>query len=422
MATKFIQLEEAAEQLGISADRLNEMRERNEIRGFRDGATWKFKEDEIEKLAGELKGGGGDDDLSLDLDDDGGPAVSDSVLLSERELGGSDVIGSSTIIGDDAAPDSDIQLADTGSGVDVVSDSMAKGSDIKAGSDLGLQLDEADDSLQLDLGDEKVTDDADLTFAGGSDLSLGDADDMTIDPATGLGGDSAIDLGGDDDEDLVLGGTGSDVTIGASDSGISLSDPADSGLSLEEPLELGGSAIGDESLVLGEDDMITLGDDVGDPAAATQLKSDDDFLLTPLDDAGGEESESGSQVIALDESGGFDQSAATLLGDGGDQGVAMLEEDVNEADTMIGGPGMAPGVGAGPAPVGGQQTAALMMQPAVPEAPYSIWNVLSLFVCILVLCFTGMMMYDVVRQIWSWEGAHSVNSGMMDAFIDAFMK
>lgn len=410
MATKFIQLEEAAEQLGISADRLNEIRERNEIRGFRDGATWKFKEDEIKKLAAELKGGrGADQDLSLDLDDEGGPAVSDSVLLSERELGGSDVIGSSTIIGDDAAPDSDIQLADSGSGVDGAGGSMEKDGDNKRGSGLGLQLDDAD-PLELDLDD-----------AGGSDVSLGDADDMTLDTGSNIG-DSAIDLGGDEDEDLVLGGTGSEVSIGASDSGISLTDPADSGLSLEEPLELGGSAIGDESLVLGEDDMITLGDDVADPSAATQLKSDDDFLLTPLDDAGGEESESGSQVIALDESGGFDQSAATLLGDGGDQGVAMLEEDVNESDTMIGGPGMVPGLGAGPVPVGGQQTAAMMMQPAVPEAPYSVWNVLSLFVCIALLCFTGMMMYDVVRQIWSWDGAHPVNSGMMDAFIDAFMK
>ncbi len=437
MATKFIQLDEAAERLGISPDKLNEMRERNEIRGFRDGQTWKFKEEEIVKLGANLKSGGGgggsdDDELTLDLDDEGvSGGVSDSVLVSDRELGGSDVMGSgSAIIGDKETPDSDIELADAGSGPKIVSDSMLGGSDLKLDSlsegpdaESGLQIDEGD-SLELDLESNIGTgkpsiDESDLTMAGESDLSLADADDMTLgEGGSGLGADSAIDLTGDDEEDLVLGGTGSDVTIGASDSGISLGDPADSGISLEDPLELGGSAIGDESLVLGEDDMISLGDDVADPSAATQLKSDDDFLLTPLDDTGGEESESGSQVIALDESGGFDQSAATLLG-GADQGVAMLEEDMSDADTMIGGPGMA----RGPAAVGAPQgAAAMIMQPAIPEAPYSIWNVLSLFVCIVLLCFVGMMTYDVVRQIWSWEGAHPVNSGLMDSFINAFMK
>lgn len=441
MATKFIQLDAAAEQLGISPDKLNELRERNEIRGFRDGQTWKFKEEEIAKLGANLKGGSGggssdDDELTLDLDDEGGGAgAGDSVLVSDRELGGSDVMsGGSAIIGDKETPDSDIELGDAGSGPKIVSDSMLGGSDLKLDSlsegpdaESGLQIDEGD-SLELELESNIGTgkssvDEADLTMAGESDLSLADADDMTLGEGeggsdSGFGADSAIDLTGDDEEDLVLGGTGSDVTIGASDSGISLSDPADSGISLEDPLELGGSAIGDESLVLGEDDMISLGDDAADPSAATQLKSDDDFLLTPLDDAGGEESESGSQVIALDESGGFDQSAATLLG-GADQGVAMLEEDVSDADTMIGGPGMARGPAAAGAPQG---AAAMVMQPAIPEAPYSIWNVLSLFVCIILLSFIGMMTYDVVRQIWSWEGAHPVNSGLMDSFINAFMK
>jgi len=369
--------------------------------------------------------------LTLDLDDVGG-GVSDSVLVSDRELGGSDVMGSgSAIIGDKETPDSDIELADAGSGPQIISDSMLGGSGLSldpipggAGDESGLQIDEGDSlelELESDIGKGKSSiDEADLTMAGESDLSLADADDMTLgEGGSGFGADSAIDLtGDDDDEDLVLGGTGSDVTIGASDSGISISDPADSGISLEDPLELGGSAIGDESLVLGEDDMISLGDDVADPSAATQLKSDDDFLLTPLDDASGEESESGSQVIALDESGGFDQSAATLLGGGG-QGVAMLEEDVSDADTMIGGPGMA----RGPAVMGAPQgAAAMIMQPAIPEAPYSIWNVLSMFVCIILLSFIGMMTYDVVRQIWSWEGAHPVNSGLMDSFINAFMK
>ena len=41
---KLIKLEEAAELLGISAEQLTEMRSRNEVFGYRDGATWKFKQ------------------------------------------------------------------------------------------------------------------------------------------------------------------------------------------------------------------------------------------------------------------------------------------------------------------------------------------------------------------------------------------
>ncbi len=449
MASKFIQLDEAAEMIGITPDQLKEARESNKIRGFRDGQTWKFKTDDLENLKSELAGGGGaGDELTLDVGLDEAGDEGDSVLLSEHELGGSDVIGSSTILRDSGKPDSDITLAPEGdtaddskievtaeeSKIELVGDSMVKDSDISlegsgvekadAGSELGLEIGEAS-SLELDLSEDDEPkansdtgrSDLDLTSANESNLSLSE-EDLSLDSGSGIEGESAIDLSGED-EDLVLGGTDSDVTIGASDSGISLADPADSGLSLEDDaLELGGSVIGDESLVLGEDDdMITLGDEVADPSAATQLKSDDDFLLTPLDEGGmDDESESGSQVIALDETGEFDQSAATLLGEG--QGVGMLDED--QVEPLEGA--MPAGGGAAAVAAAPQGAAGIIMQQAVPEAPYSIWNVLSLFVCILLLCFTGMMMYDVVRQIWSWEGTHAVNSGLMEGFINTFMK
>ena len=60
------------------------------------------------------------------------------------------------------------------------------------------------------------------------------------------------------------------------------------------------------------------------------------------------------------------------------------------------------------------------MAPAIPEAPYSIWNVLSMLVCIVILSIAGMLIYDLVRQVWSWDGVHPVNSGMMDAIIGMF--
>ena len=74
-------------------------------------------------------------------------------------------------------------------------------------------------------------------------------------------------------------GTGSDVTIGG-DSGISLVDPADSGLSLEEPIGL--VAGGEESLELGEDDMLAA---MGEAPMLTRCGEDRRRL--PADPAGG---------------------------------------------------------------------------------------------------------------------------------------
>src|SRR5690554_4979297 len=51
MEHRFIKFEEALEKLGISADRLNQLREDGQLRAYRDGASWKFRADEIERLA-----------------------------------------------------------------------------------------------------------------------------------------------------------------------------------------------------------------------------------------------------------------------------------------------------------------------------------------------------------------------------------
>ena len=41
MARKFITLEEAAQMLGVSPETLTEMRDRQKVHGYRDGASWK---------------------------------------------------------------------------------------------------------------------------------------------------------------------------------------------------------------------------------------------------------------------------------------------------------------------------------------------------------------------------------------------
>ena len=143
----------------------------------------------------------------------------------------------------------------------------------------------------------------------GSDLSLGATSDVDM-----TSSDFDLDLDASDTDLNVVGsGIDSDITLGAGDSGINLNSPSDSGISLETtPPELAGSDI--ESLELGEADIVDLGDDAVDLDDAT-LQADDDFLLTPVEADAGEDTESGSQVIALD-SEEIDADEATVLGEG----------------------------------------------------------------------------------------------------------
>ncbi len=422
MATKFIDLESAAKELGISVDKLTEMREENEIRGFRDGATWKFKPEDIEGLKASIEAGGSE----LDLDDRDSSAqldIPDSILLSEVELGSAGPVGSSTVIGQSATSDSsdeefrqtvealdssDIQLSSDslilgGSGTepssDVSSDVLggeSSGSAADAGSE--IQLTGSDDlDMELDLSDSGVQ--AEPT----SDIALGGSDAASA-------GDSEITVTDEDDAVLVLGGAGSDV-IGASDSGISLNDPADSGISLEaSDMGLGGSVIGsDDSLLLGEEDLLSTSDAAADGGSPSQLQQDDDFLLTPLEDAMADDSESSSQVIALDDpDSGFDPASATVMEGGGDIDLAM---EIGSGDNEGGDAAQLIQPEAGPI---------VVQQATIPELPYSGWNLLSLFLCIVLLALSGMLIYDLVRQVWSWEGVHPVNSGLMDAIIGMF--
>ena len=254
----------------------------------------------------------------------------------------------------------------------------ATGSKEKSGSDLTL--------------------DSDALGAGGDVLGLGDSNLHPGGSKTGSGSGghgSAIELGvGEfEDDDLVLGShTGSDIN----DSGISLADPADSGLSLEQPLQLGG------------DDMVD-----GDSGMGGQLTADDEFMLTPAVEMGEEElDESGSQVIALDSEADFDDSAATLLGESL-PGGGILEEDTSGFGAQPMGP-----LGAAAA-MGGPMLAPTQMVVA-RETPYSIFNVISLFVCFGFLSLTGMFMWDLMRNMWSWDAPYQVNSSMMDSIIAMF--
>ncbi len=390
MAQKYYNGAEAAKILGVSPAEINQMVLRRELYGYKDGADWKFKPEDIERVAAE-RGGGHEEET-------------DNVLASEIELGQSDPGLSGTVIGADknhSSAESDIHL---------VEDDAKPAQGKAAGSDLnllesGIDLASPQTPAEARPGvpgapgesGAKVSQFEDLDMTLDHDLTLEDSN-VAVSPGKPATAAEASEKKLEDD-DLVLGGsgTGSDISIGG-DSGISLVDPADSGLSLETPLDLSS---GEESLELGEDDLLGMASDVG---TGSGLKGEDDFQLTPMDDlSDGEDSESGSQVIALDTEGEGDE-AATMVASGGTPVAAMLDEDLG------GEPGLAAMPLAAAADLGlASPEDALAMGAygaagaALPEAPYSIWNIVSLVFVSMLLILVGMMMYELLRNMWGFD-------------------
>ena len=444
MADMFHSLDEAAKILNVSPEQLGAMRENGEIRGFRDGSTWKFKVSEIEQMAGqssddessELRFQDEDDDVTmlgeapdlaamLEVVDDDSESSADlgaaaSLLVDDVR----DKSGASVIANDSAAShESDLVLAD---------ESSASVDDANVLDDSELLLQEEGGTGEINVSEEESE----------LDFDSNELDDSSSD----------LDLSDDDfalsDDDLVLSTSdsagNSDITLGSGDSGINLGSPADSGISLdEEPLELAGgssSALGlpeDSALSLGEgdDDVLDLmvgsgeADDLlsdSDSEDFANLQKDDEFLLSPSDEGFGDSSDSGSQVIALSDSQAFDEDAATMIGD------PMFEEDPMDAGMLLTeDDAMQPvddmGVGLG-AEVGDQTYAAAGAfggQEVLPpvqavEADYSFWNISGLFIVLSLLVLTGVSMIDVARNMWSWQEPYPVSNSVQNLFVGLF--
>ncbi|MCA9192876.1 MAG: helix-turn-helix domain-containing protein [Planctomycetales bacterium] len=403
--SNFVSLADAAKKLGVSEDELKEMRSRGDIFGYRDGASWKFKPEEIERVASEMFGSALDED----------PAGS-SILVSESDIGLGSKHGSS--IGSDVSSDVALVPDDTGSDVRLVAEKKAaenvpmaasdddddelslmsedediittgsgsgKGSDVEITGDLGL-----DSSVQLGSGVG-----SDVNLAGGSELIRGDSD-----PAIDSSG---LDFAGSDlelvdEDDLVLSG-GSDLAL-ANDSGINLMSPADSGISLEdEPLDLAASGISGL-------DLAVEGSDVENPSAggsAVDFQQDEEFQLSPSGVIETDE-DSGSQVIELEDSSEFGD-AAVALPSGDAFGDAGFGEEGGFGDGFDAAP---------------SAPAAAMM--GVPEVPYNSLQVVGLLTILLVMCLSGVLMSDIVRNMWMSQETSDLTSGFTKALVSAIGK
>jgi hypothetical protein len=405
MAGKFIELKAAAKQLGITTEQLQELREAGRIHGYKDGASWKFKPEEVAGLVNELSAASGvdldelrpGDSASLSADD------FDSLLKVDAASDADDNLeDSSILISSDAQPESDLESSSTVIGKDKADKDLAsdlrladeeEGSDIKAAGS-GVNRGSGSDAL-------KLVDSEDLS----DELSLASNLDFESDDALMLGDDGDLALSGGSDQGVLDDSDGSDVAIGAGDSGIGLASPSDSGLSLEG--ESSSAALElpeDEDMISLEDDIVSSSDD------AKQLQQDEEFLLSPSDEMMGDESsDSGSQVIALDDSGAFGSDADVAVAESAEpmlvpdeaEGLDVQLDPIDEAAAVA------------------KATPAALAGVHAPEAAYTVWNLMALLFVVLLLGVTGMLMADVVRNMWSWNSETGVSSGLANTIIDA---
>ena len=464
--SKLIPMEEAAKLLGMSVERLTELRSNNEIFGYRDGSNWKFKMAELQRVAGELgirlKGDVSED--ALDLSDDLGFDLTESSkdLITDEDSSSGSISGEF---------DSALYIED--SSVELFQDGEGKSESVSSDED-SIQLDEDGDAIRLgDSGrlasgtSKKLVDDADdLKLEGSSDI-LASGDDVKEDDELSFGS-SSLKLASESSSKKLTGETGSspdlldeeiekkesssdtgkmlgenqpdeddllmseddlfsddlsfadsasfedsaelssdfedsevledsdsstEITLEANESGINLS-ANESGISLaDEPLELGGSDI--DALELPEDDDLIVLEDAAGPDQAT-LMQEDDFNLTPLEESLEEDESSGSQVIALEDSEIYADESGSLVSESEEfEAQPALLDDTMGADLGYGDVGMMPGQMMVPAGVGGQA--------ALPEAPYTVAQVVSLGMVAALLLIGGMVAYNLAQNMWMPE-------------------
>ena len=373
MAGKFLTLEEAARRLGVPVEEINRLVDRKELFPMRDGATLKFKVDEIERVAADRAAGGSGQGSGLDLDLDLDLSASGSKSAAGSAAGDlifDDSPDDDSIFGDEPG---EIAVGPNTSVPAIPADSPASGAfDVE---DLGLDSILA--ASGADLGGPAGT-----PAAADSGLAIGSGTiELDLGEASAVGGLAAGSGGLDIDLSDIGGGP---PASGAAGAGSGLSGGLDSGLSLEKDAfevsgidlddgagaaavgsgidAFGGSGIGGEAFDLGGD---AAGQDDGESVVVSPDESgDSSFFTSALDDAS---------------STSFDGSSGGVVGGG--PGFSDLE---------------------------------LSAEPA-----FNVWQVVGLISCALLMFLGGLLVFDIVRTTQSPLG-NPLTSSLIDGLAGLF--
>ena len=349
--SKLIPMEAAAKLLGLSVEKLNELRTNNEVFGYRDGSTWKFKMSELERVADDLglsvgsaeaptldsvadssTGGAQNDSEELDLGledssqdmflepDSESIAMQDSSIeLFSTPLGGKEGGTSSDIFAD-----ADLSDDDEGDMIDLA----ASGLLVKGGSKKSL-LDDDQDSGELSLADSA----AELSLEDSGELNLQDSGEFKVEDSGQLkledsGELNLEDVGSfaladsevlDGDDDLSFGSSSLELASEKKKS----DSPSATGSDLLDGVEAKSDAPSTGKLAGGEGDL--------------SLEGDDDLFDDELDLADSASFESSEVSSEFEESAEFvlddSDSSAELTLEANESGIAL---SANESGIALG--------------------------------------------------------------------------------------
>lgn len=411
MAGNILSLEEAARRLGVTIDEINRLVDRKKLFPMRDGATLKFKLDDIERAASDLasqlgsnlgdESSSGKDDLALDLD-----LSSPSLVAGPGTPSGSGIADDDIVLGDAIDEGDSIFGIDDAASTPSRTIIQEKGDHAKGDHAVG-----GEDLVIGDAGSALASSDLELdSIIGASSPSLARG---AVGPASGLGSDVA---GGGGSGTLAIDlsnlGSGSIAGLSGPAPGNALSGALDSGLSLEgsdlaaSGLNLGGSGIelGGSGVELGGSG-VRLGDsglDLGGSPIGSGIGSG-------VDDIGGA---FGGDAFDLGDSATDDESASVVISteDTGDSSFFGAVTDDSGSVSLDDGSSLSP-VGMAIGEEGFLE--------GVAGPPFSVLQIVGLVCCTLFLLTCSLVMIDLVWAIRAPVG-EPISSPLLQALTDLF--
>ncbi len=473
MSKKYYDLEETAALLGMPKAELNRLREQGKIRGFADRGTWKFRDEDVDKLKRSrqfdsdpdvpmlVDESSGEMDASVLADDDGlaeQPTIVTKGRSSDSDVRLVDSDSDVKLIGDEADSDSDVKLVgqhDSDSDVKLIGDSgkLADGLDSTqplmpqvsgSDSDSDVRLVDSDSDVRLSPSDSL---DEDVSILAGEDSQI--ALDFTTDDSESasvlseesglalgdssmlLSGDSGISLEGPGDSSMLLGGddegitlapdpdsgisldakTDSDITLDTgSDSGISLEDVNDSGISLDDSIEVGAGTIAMMD--------VSRDKDVAETQFEIPVGKDDSAFELGIDD------NERTGVLNLDDSGEATLDDAIFELDEEESGDMFggSEDELEVADEVLGEDDELDELDVFDADddvfgkSGPQFAAPVAGGGPYVEANWGTGTIIGLSVSSVCMLLLGVIMFDLVKTMWQSGEPTSVGGALLSAF------
>ena len=358
MASKYLNIEEAVELLGIPQHEITRLRESGELRGFADRGTWKFRTEDIEEFARSRQadssedGGLGGDDLPL-ADDDAQGTTSlldddDEVSADQPTLLQAEIDDDEPLLSIDDSSDSDVRL--------VLDDGLEPFDVSESDSDVRLVLDDAPGLAESDSEVRLVADPPAVADLEEVDEMAGSDSDVKLVAAEAFDATVLETPRGANDLELTEIAEGSGMALElAADSGISLEAVAESGISLEgadesgislEPsgsgvgsgVELGDVTIADSGIALDLDEGSGIALDLDEKTDETQLEVpalvDDGTDFGMAETGEDAETSTDTSVLLFDDEEDADDYSATVVKKSDDADIFDEFGDIGDDDDL----------------------------------------------------------------------------------------